>query len=620
MPIVTRDTLASLHHAVDAHGPDVLVRELRDLLQQPLQLQDLQRLERWVTEQRQRLATLQAFTPIRVAILGGHTTQAARAALVTSLLAEGRLADVYEAPYDTFRAEALDDTSQVYAWAPELILLATGTANIQRFPRPGDSEQAVGLLVAETLDDWHTLWLRLARTGATILQENFVAPAEAAAGRLEARVPWSVSSFVTRLNRAFWDMDGRAMRIVDVSSVAECVGRERWLDRRWYFHSKQPFSPALAGEYARLVSGTLRAVFGTTRNCLVIDLDNTLWGGTIGDDGLDGIRFGPGTAEGEAHQAFAGHLKRLADRGVLLAVCSKNEERTARQPFEQLPSMPLRLTDFAAFVCNWEPKPDTITRIADELNIGLDSLVFIDDAAAECAAVREALPAVWVVQAPVDPARSTACLDALRAFDTLELTTEDVTRAASYAVSRTQRAGPQIESLEEYLTGLEMTSTVVRAEAADLPRIEQLFMKTHQFNLTGDRWSAEQLRQMAGPSVHCLVGRLTDRMTAYGLVSAILARIDGDRLRVDNWVISCRAFSRTLEDFVLIQLLELARGLGCSAVGGRFVSSARNVYAERWLRARGLLDDSGTSWRVSVSQAHAISTRVSAPAAASPAA
>lgn len=610
MAIIARETLDSLTAGLCA-GATVLQARLRDLLGQALQMQDFQRLEAWVEAERALLRAVPGIRRTRTAVLGGHTTQPARAALVVAMLAEGALADVYEAPYDTYRAVALDDSSEVYAFAPELILLCTGTDNLRRLPGPGDTAEVAERLASETLAEWEAIWGRLVgRTGATVLQENFVPPAAATAGRLEPRVAWSATAFVERLNRRLWDLDGGFMRVLDVATVSARVGRDRWLDRRWYYHSKHAFSPLFIGEYARLLAGTLRAVLGTTRKCLVLDLDNTLWGGAIGDDGLDNIRLGPGSAEGEAHQAFAAYAKSLAARGVLLAACSKNEESVARKVFDQHLAMPLQFADFAAFTCNWDPKASNLRRIAEEINVGLDRIVFVDDDAVECASVRETLPSVWVVQLPADPADYVAHLDGLRCFDTLAFTAEDADRASSYVAQRALRTAAEFDSFEAFLSNLGMTGSVAEAMDAELPRVEQLFLKTNQFNLTGTRWALKQIREsIENARVRFLVGHLADRFTSYGIVAAIAARQDGAILRVDNWVISCRVFSRTFEDFLLLRLADLARELGCNAVAGEFTPTSKNAYALRWLTSRGLLAE-GTGWLLPVDGGAALTTAV----------
>ena len=574
---------------------------MRDAVAGDLRIGDFQKLSGLVDAARPRLAGL-GLPEVRIAVLGGYTTQPIVALLPAVALAEGRVAVVHEAPYDTFRTEALDPSSATRAFTAEIALLATSSANLTHWPAPGAAAAEVAALLDRTEADWSAIWAGLAASGAQVIQHSVDPPAQHPLGRVEARLDWSPRRFVAALNDRWWARDGRGVRILDVAALAERAGTERWVDPRFYFHSKHGFSPALAAPYARALGGLLRALWGRARKCLVLDLDQVMWGGVIGDDGLDGIALGPGAAEGEAYEAFQRYVRALADRGVVLAACSRNDPGPPRSVFERHPHAALSLDHFAAFVCNWEPKPDNLRAIAATLNIGLDAMVFADDDPVECASVTRALPDVWVVPMAGDPSSFPARLDWLHLFDTLALTGEDLARAGSYAAAASAPpADGSPGGLDAFLASLDMHADVRPAAEGEMPRIEQLFGKTNQFNLTGQRFTQDELAAVAADrSALCLVATLSDRFTRYGLVSALVAHVSGDSLVVDNWVTSCRVFSRTFEDHVAAGLGGAARARGCREVRGTFLDTGRNGYVRGWLERRGWLAADGT-WRIDAS-------------------
>jgi FkbH-like protein len=313
----------------------------------------------------------------------------------------------------------------------------------------------------------------------------------------------------------------------------------------------------------------------------VTDLDNTLWGGVVGDDGLEGIALGSISAAGEAYAAFGRYLKSLQRSGILLAVNSKNDPALAAEVFDRHPETPLRREDFAAFVCNWGGKAGNLREIARQLNLGTDALVFADDSAAECGEVRRELLEVTVVHLAGDPAHFPRELEALHLFDRLDLTAEDLARARSYQAGRELAAsGGSPTSLSDYLLELQMAAEIAPSRPEELPRLEQLFQKTHQFNLTGRQYDQPALKRLLEtPEAVCLSCRLEDRLANHGLVSGLVGSVREGVLTIDNWVMSCRVFSRSFEECIFGALLELARARGCSAIEGRFLPTSRNGYA-----------------------------------------
>lgn len=499
----------------------------------------------------------------RVAVLGDCTVDAIGAALSLAFAAEGVLAELFVAPYGTMKAQVLDPGSDLHGFKPEVVLLV---------PAPESAE-------AGSADEWPMLWQTLAERhpGVRILQHLYETPEDDLTGPAEARADWSARSITRRVNDALVAAAPGFVHLIDMERLASRVGKLSFRDPRLWHHGKLPFALKHVPDYALYLSGAVRRALGKARKCLVLDLDNTLWGGIIGDDGLDGIRLGPGDAVGEAHAAFCAYAKALARRGVILAIASKNDPAIALEVFDAHPHMPLKRTDFAAIRCNWDNKADNLRAIAAELNIDVSALVFADDNPAECELVRRELPQVTVVEMAGDPSGFIRKLDRLRLFELDALSAEDLARTEAYqARAAAEGARASAASLDDYLTSLAMRGQVWTAGAGDLTRLAQMEGKTNQFNLTTMRWSTEQLVAfMAAPDHEVLCFRLADRFADHGLVSSLVVRY-GERAEILSWLMSCRVFSRTAEAFILSEVMERAKARGATRLGGRYVATAKN--------------------------------------------
>ncbi len=347
--------------------------------------------------------------------------------------------------------------------------------------------------------------------------------------------------------------------------------------------------------------GAWRTATGRIKKALVLDLDDTLWGGTIGDDGVEGIVLGRDHgAKGEAYVAWQQHVAALGQRGVVLAVCSKNAPQVAANGFTH-PASALRLSDFATFSCGWQDKATTLRQIADELSLGLDALVFVDDSPAERLQVQQALPDVTVVDIGNDPAQFVDCLEAGHWFDLQSYAAADLQRSAAYAARRDARSAQAATTdLSSYLTSLAMVGQLAPAQASELPRLAQLELKTNQFNLTTRRYTQTQLAAMLERPDHLVLSlRLRDRFGDHGLVASLVAVREADTLRIGGWLMSCRIFSRTAEQFMLAGLVRLGHEQGAAAIEGEYLPTGRNgVVADLYPRlgfARTSPD--GRHWR-----------------------
>jgi FkbH-like protein len=373
--------------------------------------------------------------------------------------------------------------------------------------------------------------------------------------------------------------DREGVDIVAIDHAVQRDGLDAWYDPALWHRSKQEITPAAGPTYGEYVARIIAARQGRSAKCLVLDLDNTLWGGVIGDDGMDGIVIGQGSALGEGFAELQAYAKELARRGVILAVSSKNDEANALEPFEKHPDMVLRRTDIAAFRADWTDKAANIRAIAQDLNIGLDSLVFLDDNPAERIQVREALPMVSVPEVPDDPAMIPHILADAGYFESLAITAEDLQRSAQYQenIAREQHRA-NASDLEGFLRGLAMQMVWRRFDTLGMQRIVQLINKTNQFNLTTRRYTDEDVAAiLADPRAVGLQIRLLDRFGDNGIIAIIIGRMeDGATLALDTWLMSCRVLGRQVEATTLNLIAATARAMGATTLRGQYIPTKKN--------------------------------------------
>jgi FkbH-like protein len=544
-------------------------------------------LVRQVAERDHRLPTR------RLAVIGDVTLDGIAAAAVMALAEEGLIATRYVGPYGTLTQEVLDPGSGLYAAKPDIVLIAPVP---QLEPDAGVRKDAAQWVERE-VERWSELWAVLAQRlpGVRVIQHLPEYPDHDLAGPLERRTSWSPHGLTAALTEKLLADTPGFVHLLDMDRLAAQVGRANWRDPRLWFHGKVPFSLRYLGEYAAALTAAMRRATGRTRKALILDLDNTLWGGVVGDDGVAGIRLGPDTPAGEAYRAFCLYVKALGERGVILGICSKNDPKLALPVFESHPHMPLRKDDFAVIVCNWDDKASNLRRIASELNIDLSAIVFADDNEAECELIRRELPTVAVVPLTGDPSAFVRRLDQQRLFEAEALSAEDLKRRESYrgrqaaAAARTAAA-----SFEDYLGSLEMKGMIWDAREEDIPRLAQMEGKTNQFNLTTRRWSADQLRQFMTAEDHeLLCFRLTDRFADHGLVASVVLQYRDGETRILSWLMSCRVFSRTAEEFIMAEILRRAANRGAGHILGFYERTEKNEVVAGLLPRLGFAVDTG---------------------------
>lgn len=551
----------------------------------------------WAREQ----GVPEALRTRRVALLGTFTTHTLLAPLRIGALRLGLDLDVWEADFDQLRAQILDPGSALYAHQPEVVILATTWRDVQRRP------------VVEQVAEWELMWnALLERTGAQVLQHTFDRPPYDPDGHLQARDPGSIRRLAADLNAALADRAPPRVSLVDYEQAVFRSGAETWADNRQWHWAKEAVRPAVAPWLVEEYLAVLRAWSGQTKKVLVLDLDNTMWGGIVGEVGVEGLAVGPPSVEGEAHQALQRYAKGLAARGILLAVCSKNNLDDARAPFEQLPDMILQFGDFVSFDASWGPKPQRVRQMAKMLNLGLDSFVFVDDNPAERAFMRREAPEVLTIPLPDDPAGYVQAVDRARAFEVLAVSTEDRARTELYKVERAREdvrmAAPDAES---YYRSLEMVASIAPFLPADQARVVQLAARSNQFNLTTWRLSAQEVAALAeSPAHECRTFRIRDRFGDYGLVLVLVTEVTGDELDVKAFFMSCRVIARSVEQLALAELDAIAIARGCRFIRGRYLPTKKNrelvsdLYRKLGFELLVTHPDGATEWQRRVDPAH----------------
>jgi FkbH-like protein len=512
----------------------------------------------------------------RVAVLCTYESVEFSEHLALACMAFGLQVETHVAPYGQVEQEVLGAGSALAAFQPTHVLLAPATADLGFEELSGDPEA----VVAAAAERWVALWRAIrADLGARVIQHGFVVPDESPLGHLSMRVPAAAVSMTRALNARLAHEAGAEVLLVDCERLAAGIGKHRWEDPRLWYHARLPFSHAAQPLLARATAGVLAGDLGLAARCLVLDLDNTLWGGVVGEDGEDGIRIGQGP-DGEAFAAFQDHVAALRRRGIVLAVASKNDLQAARGPFERRAEMRLKIEDFAAFVADWRRKPEQIAEIAQTLGLGLDALVFVDDNPAECAEVRAALSEVTTICLDMPPAERVRRLAASPRFELSSLSAEDETRGRSYAArADAQRLRETASSLEDFWRSLEMHAQVRAVEPGTLERAAQLVQKTNQFNLTLRRHPREEVERFVGePRAICRTLALEDRFADHGLIGlAIVLPSDSPEVaEIDTLLLSCRVIGRTAEAHLLGQVSEAAIALGYRRLRGLYVPGPRN--------------------------------------------
>lgn len=543
---------------------------------------------------------------LRIAILADAATQHLGSVLKVLFAEQGIGAEIYEGPFDAIELQAYDANSGLYSFKPDVVIILNAVQALRsRYYRRSSSG-------TEFLDAEYrrisAIWDAIgSRTAAPIVQSNFVLPVERMFGNFDHKVPGALYSVVCALNLKL--AEGSRTRpqvyINDVESVASSVGRRNWFDNRFWNMNKMFCVLEHLPLVAQNIIDVVLSIRGRGVKCVVLDLDNTLWGGVIGDDGVDGIELSA-HGDGESFYEFQSFLRELEKRGILLAVCSKNEMENALKPFQEHPDMVLKRDHICVFTANWNDKADNIRQIREHLNIGYDSIVFLDDNPFERNLVRSLLPGVIVPELPQEPAEYVRAICELNLFETSSFSAEDGQRTEMYRQrAESQAMQSSFANVEEYLRSLDMEITVRRFQKEKIGRIAQLLQRSNQFNLTTQRrGEAECEALMHDPDCYPLYAELRDKLGDHGLISIVVARHGERELALTDWLMSCRVLTRGVEQFLMNHCVDYAAGRNYKWLVGTYRPTAKNAMVKDFYAQFGFTPasnaDGSTEWRLKV--------------------
>lgn len=516
----------------------------------------------------------------RIAILSSTSSQLFTQVFYVQLVQNGYQPLFYEGTFGNIIGEILDETSGLYQFAPEYVIIFDDYTSLNTELPAFATQMDIDRLIQSNSKNYQNLWQHLTeKLDCEIFQSNFVLPLTRVYDQLEMEFAFSQANIIEAVNTQLIQTKPKNAHIVDMQFIATQIGLRNWYDEKNYYLSKMGVNYECLPEITLQFVNKINAINGKIKKVIVLDLDNTLWGGVIGDDGIDGIKLGSNSPEGEAFVAFQSYLLQLKNRGILLAVCSKNEMVAAQIPFTEHPEMILQLDDIACFKANWQDKATNIKEIALELNLGTDSFVFVDDNPAERLIVKEYLPEVTVIELSTDPALYIRDIATAQCFDWSQLTKEDVLRNASYIteVKRKQLANSFVD-YDEYLTSLEMTGCCAVVEDTQVERYAQLTQKSNQFNLRTVRYSESEVNILRQREDYLLLGvTLADRFSQYGLIGCIaLRRQSATSYFVENWLMSCRVLKRQVEHFTLNMIVLLLKARGVEKLIGEYIPTEKN--------------------------------------------
>ena len=549
------------------------------------------------------------YTPVRIAVLGGSTTDDIRNILELFLLAAGIQPVFYQSEYSKFYEDAVFGNEELDAFQPEIVVVFTSVVNIVNWPDIADGVVAVQEKLAAEYGRLAEVWEAIKRRyHAVIIQNNYESPCAGGMGSLDAVAETGQGSFVAALNGKMVEYARfhEGFYIHDLNGLAARTGLHKWYNPTQFCAYKFAMDYDVMPDVSLGLARIIRAVLGKSKKCLVLDLDNTLWGGVIGDDGAENIKIGHETPSAEAYTTFQKYVLRLKERGIILAVCSKNEEDIAKSGFEH-PDSVLKFTDFASFKANWLPKNENIVAIAKEINIGLDSLVFIDDNPAERQIVRDTLPEVAVPEVDAGDVFSyIRAIEEAGYFETVSVSADDLQRNASYQANKArQELATAAVSYDDFLKSLQMQAEIQAFQPVYYDRIAQLTGKTNQFNLTTRRYTRADIERMANDSHYItLYGRLSDKFGDNGLISVVIGEKRGQEVHILLWLMSCRVLKRGMENAMLDALVANAQIAGCTKLIGYYYPTKKNKMVASLYQSFGFsdagADGDGTMWKLSL--------------------
>ena len=556
---------------------------------------------------KQLLADPGSRLPKKIAVLGGSTTHDIIRVLELFLLNYGIEPVFYESEYGQYWQDAMFDNEELKAFGPDIIYIHTSNRNITRYPAAADEPDAVEELKKSQYEHFESMWERLAAVyHCPIIQNNFELPSYRLMGNAEASLKQGRVRFINEMNLLFADYADRHenFHINDINYLSAAYGLDKWSDSFYWHMYKYALSLEAIPTLAFNVAGIIKALYGKNKKALVLDLDNTLWGGIVGDDGAENLEIGQETSMGQVYSEFQTYLKAHKDIGVLLNVDSKNDKDNALAGLNR-PDSVLKPEDFIVIRANWEPKSVNLSDIARTLNLGEDSLVFVDDNPAEREIIRQQNPGVAVPELD-SPEKYIRILDRSGYFEVTTLNEDDRKRNEMYRLNvRREEEKNSFADYGEYLKSLDMKADIRAFEPMYNARIAQLTNKSNQFNLTTKRFTQADIEGFADNKDYItLYGKLTDKFGDNGVVTVVLARCEGEIAHIELWLMSCRVLKRDMEYAMMDELVRLAALRGVRTLRGYYYKTAKNAMVRDFYSLHGFecvsTEGEDTRWELKV--------------------
>ncbi len=517
---------------------------------------------------------------IRVSVLGDTSTQFLTQALKGLGYDHGYHFDIQEADFNQIKRQVYDFSSELYAYQPEIVILFQSSHKLlEKYNKT--APEAHTLLASDELQEIENIYQQLTSTlDTTVIYYNYTEIDDAVFGNYSTKI---ASSFLFQLRKLNYELmlfaaEKTNVHLVDLSSIQNQVGKAHFFQPKIYINTEMVLSIEVLPKVASKTMDVINSLQGKIKKCLVLDLDNTLWGGVIGDDGIENIQIG-NLGIGKAFSEFQQWVKKLKDRGVIIAICSKNTDAIARKPFEEHPDMVLRLADISVFVANWDNKADNIRHIQNILNIGFDSMVFLDDNPFERNMVREHIPQICVPELPDDPADYLEYVYGLHLFETNSFSNEDKERTKLYQTSAKRASSQQkFTNEDDFLQSLDMLSKVEPFNEFNAPRVAQLSQRSNQFNLRTVRYTHAEITKLStAKEDHTFTFTLEDKFGDSGLVCVVILKKENDQtLFIDSWFMSCRVLKRGMECFVLNTIVNSAIKSNFTTIKGEYIPTLKN--------------------------------------------
>ena len=525
---------------------------------------------------------------IKIAILGGSTTELIKNNLEIFLKDKNLDPKFYESDYNQFYYDGIKPSKKLKKFNPDFIYIHTSSINIDEFPKIESEKKQSEKLIENTFNKYRSIWINLSKNfNCNIIQNNFEMLSLTSLGNLDSSKHYGKINFLTKLNLKFFEYSNKVNNLIiqDINLMSAQYGLDKWHDDSFYFNYKYVLSHEAIPILTKNITSIIESLIGKSKKCLILDFDNTLWGGIIGEVGWKNIQIGNDNAIGQVYLRFQKYIFELMSKGIILAGCTKNENSVALSGFKNNSNL-LKKNHFSIIKANWENKAKNIIEISKELNIGLDSMVFIDDSKFERELVKKQLPMVEVPEVGSDPEKYIFYLDREKYFENSKLSKEDLQRTNFYKTNiKREEDQNNFKDYNQYLRSLKMKTNLKSFKNENIDRIYQLINKTNQFNLTTKRMKINETKNIINnSSFFSIAGNLNDKFGENGIVTIFIAKIKKNRIEIIQWLMSCRVFNRGLEFAIFDQLISWCKNKSISTIHGSFIQTKKNSIVKNFYK------------------------------------